>query len=41
MAVRKKKSPKDGEKFAVVREAGKTSTANGGNTIRRFVPPTV
>jgi hypothetical protein len=41
MVVRKKKPPKTGERFVVAREVGKTSTANGGNTIKKFVLPMV
>jgi hypothetical protein len=41
MVVRKKKPPKTGEKFVAVREPGKIFTENGGNTIKRFVLPTV
>jgi hypothetical protein len=41
MAVKKKKLPKTGEKSVAGKEPGKTLTVNGGNTIKRFVPPTV
>jgi hypothetical protein len=39
--VKKKKPQKIGEKFVVVREFGRTFIVKGGNTIKRFVPPTV
>ena len=35
MVVRKKKPPKTGEKFVAVRESGKTSTVNAGNTTKK------